>query len=156
MAISSSIIIEDSAQPDGRRWIRERHTDHLGATHDVVYMAESATNASEVMSNRVASILSQLKQAEINANMAKALNGELTFIFNHSTVAENRTVLRELFMVSTKWELTTLAWVIHELSLSDTQLKNLFGVNDAQLPALKTKLLNQHDRYEDILAEVAQ
>src|SRR3990167_5429163 len=117
--ITSSTIIEDSIQADGRRFIRERHTDHLGVFHEISYLAESTANAETAMTARVTQIVEQLKQAEINANMSKSLNAELVFTFNHSTVAENRTALRGLFKTATKWELLTLGWVINALALSD-------------------------------------
>jgi hypothetical protein len=154
--IATSTIVEDSTQRDGRRWIRERHTDHTGAMHDVVYLAESGENATTVMTARVDQILDQLRNAEIAANIAKALNGELVFSTNHSTGNQNLAALRETFKTATKWELLTLGYVIHTTRLSDNQLKNLFTVNDAQLPALKTKLSNLATRYTEALAEVGQ
>lgn len=156
MPITSSIIVEDSAQNDGRRSIREKHIDHLGVNHFVTYLAESGTDEEANLANRVAQIEENLKQSEINSNVSKALNGELTFTFNHSTVAQNRTAIREVFRTATRWELITLGWVIHTLNLSDTQLKNLFGVSDANLPALKTKLSNLATRYEEALTLVGQ
>ena len=156
MSITSSSITEDRPQLGGRRHVCERHTDHLGQVHDIRYMALTADNVNTFMAARVPIIEAQLKAAEIAANMGKALNAELAYTFNHSTVAENRTALRELFKTATRWELLTLGWVIHELALSDNQLKSLFGVNDAELPALKAKLLDIHDKYEDALALVGQ
>lgn len=156
MSITVSQIITDSAQIDGRRYIRERHTDHLGVTHDIAYLAEAGTNANDIMMARQSFIVERLRQSEIQANLSKALNAELVFTFNHSTVAENRTALRELFKVATKWELMTLGWVINELALSDNQLKLIFEVNDAQLPALKAKLVDISDKYEAALLLVGQ
>lgn len=151
MAIATSAVIADQLQADGRRYVTERHTDHLGAHHDVTYLAESGANAQTPLSARAAQIVENLRHAEIQANMAKALSAELTFTFNHSTVAQNRAALRELFKIATKWELMTLGWVIFELNLTDNQLKNLFEVNDAQLPALKTRITNIADKYEEAL-----
>lgn len=156
MSIVSSIIVEDRAQAGGRRHVREVHTDHVGAVHHVVYMAEAGANANTALAARVASIEAQIKQAEINANMAKALNAELTFAFVHSTVAENRAALRELFRVATRWELMTLGWVINELALSDNQLKLLFDVTNGALPTLKARLVDIADKYEAALALVGQ
>lgn len=39
MSIVSSIIVDDAPQKDGRRYITERHTDHLGKVYDVQYTA---------------------------------------------------------------------------------------------------------------------
>lgn len=156
MSITSSQIITDQAQADGRRHILERHTDHLSVLHHVSYLAEVGTNANTVLAARVPFILEQLKAHEINANIATALNAGLVFTFNHSTVAENRTALRELFKTATKWELMTLGWVINEMNLSDNQLKNLFEVDDAGLPALKAKLSDISDKYEAALLLTGQ
>ena len=41
MPILSSRLAEDSRQIDGRRWVREQHTDQMGVIHEVVYMAEA-------------------------------------------------------------------------------------------------------------------
>ena len=157
MPIVASEIIEDSAQADGRRYIRERHTDDLGVSHDVTYLAELGTDEEAVMASRVAQIEEQLRQAEINANMAKYLNAELdTYTFFHSTADDSLLAIRELFKTATKWELLTLGWVINEKGLSDNKLKALFGVDDAGLVTLKAKLANIAARYEEALALVGQ
>lgn len=77
MAIISSQIVFDLAQADGRRHVRERHTDGLGVTHDVDYMADAGTNATTEMNNRVANIDAQLKAAEIDRNLAEAMGADL-------------------------------------------------------------------------------
>lgn len=155
MPITASIIVEDRAQADGRRWVRERHTDHVGGQHFVSYLAEPESNATATMTARVASIEAQLKQAEINANLAKALNGETnTFTFQHSTANENLAALRELFRNSTKWELVTLAHVLHHQGLTNNQIDNLFGTsNAAGRQAVRDKFAANDTRYHDILAE---
>lgn len=156
MPIISSQIITDSAQADGRRYIRERHTDHLSKLYDVVYLAEIEATIQDVLLTRAALITEELRKHEINTNLKKALNAELVFTFDYSTIAENRTALRELFKTATKWELMTLGWVIVELNLSDNQLKSLFSVNDAELPALKAKLNNIAAKYEEALLLAGQ
>lgn len=157
MPIVSSIIVEDRAQADGRRHVRERHTDHVGGTHDAVYLAESGADAEAVMAARVANIEAQLKTNEINANLAKALNGETdTFTFQHSTGNENLIALRALFKDSTRWELVTLAHVLHHQNLTNNQLDTLFGTtNNTQRTAVRNKLSLNDTRYHDILAEVS-
>ena len=157
MAIVLSEIVDDAPQIDGRRHVRERHTDHVGGLHYVTYLAEAETDAAAVMAGRVAQIEEQLRQAEINANMAKCLNAELdTYTFFHSTADDSLLAIRELFKTATKWELLTLGWVINEKGLSDNKLKALFGVDDAGLVTLKAKLANIAARYEEALALVGQ
>lgn len=154
--ILSSTIIADRVQADGRRYVTERHDDDQGESHRVTYLAASNADAQATANARQATILTQLRDHEIAANIAKALNGETTFTFRYSTVAQNRTALRETFRTATRWELLTLAWVIDGLNLSDNQLKLLFGVDDAGLPAVKTKLANMAAKYDEVQALIAQ
>lgn len=155
-SILSSSIIADRAQADGRRYVTERHDDDQGESHQVTYLAAANADAQATANARQATILTQLRDNEIAANIAKALNGETTFTFRYSTVAQNRTALREAFRTATRWELLTLAWVIDGLNLSDNQLKLLFEVNDAGLPAVKTKLANMATKYDEAQAIIAE
>lgn len=75
MPIVSSRIAEDSRQIDGRRWVREHHTDQTGVVHEVVYMAEAAQVVDLTAS--AARIEAQLIEAEIMANEAEVLGADL-------------------------------------------------------------------------------
>ena len=75
MPILSSRLAEDSRQIDGRRWVREQHTDHVGVVHEVVYMAEVGQVVDLVAS--AARIDAQLTEAEIAANEAEILGADL-------------------------------------------------------------------------------
>ncbi len=56
MAITSSIIVMDHAQPDGRRWVTEQHTYGTGEVQFVRYLAGAADDVSAAMAARVASL----------------------------------------------------------------------------------------------------
>lgn len=155
-SITSSTIIEDHAQADGRRRVAELHADDQGETHRVTYLAAAGADVQATANARQTTILAQLRDNEIAANIAKALNGETTFTFRYSTVNENLVALREAFRSATRWELLTLAWVIDGQNLSDNQLRTLFGVTSPQLPALKTKLANLATKYDEGQALIAQ
>ena len=75
MPIFSSRIAEDARQVDGRRWVREQHTDHVGVVHEVVYMAEVGQIVS--LSTSATRINVQLTETEIAANEAEILGAEL-------------------------------------------------------------------------------
>lgn len=77
MPITSSTIIEDAAQIDGRRRIRELHVDHVGGVHEVSYLAGAADNAAAMLPVRAALIESQLAAAEIAENVQEALGDEI-------------------------------------------------------------------------------
>jgi hypothetical protein len=59
-AIAQSEIVEDAAQADGRRYIRERHTDSGGELHEFVYLADANQDASVVLANRAAGLADQI------------------------------------------------------------------------------------------------
>lgn len=62
MPITSSTIAWDRPQRDGRRDVREQHTDHNGVQHHVDYLAEPAMDVNAVMTAR-ASYLSTVVDA---------------------------------------------------------------------------------------------
>lgn len=76
MGIINSQIIEDSIQTDGRRWITERHTDHLGQFHTITYMADPEFDATAAMNNRVTSIENKLAESEAESSIARTEIGE--------------------------------------------------------------------------------
>lgn len=64
MTITSSQIIEDSPQADGRRWIAEEHTDSIGKKHRVNYMAELGADILTIMAGRIAGMNESLVEQE--------------------------------------------------------------------------------------------
>ena len=64
MTITSSEIVANDLQADGRRYIRERHTDDTGDTHDAYYLAKVGTDHNAVMLARVAGIEAQIAETE--------------------------------------------------------------------------------------------
>ena len=63
--ISTSISIEH-AQIDGRRYVTEAHTDHLGVDHRITYLSEVGTDYASVAAARVSQIEIALAEQEIN------------------------------------------------------------------------------------------
>ena len=64
MAIVSSTFVLEHAQKDGRRHVREYHTDEKGVVHEAGYLADVGTNHKAVMLARVPGIEAQLAEAE--------------------------------------------------------------------------------------------
>lgn len=75
MPITSSEIIEDSEQADGRRRITEKHTAATGKEYLVSYLAESTTDESAVMAARVSGINQSLKDTEVAKYINRIENG---------------------------------------------------------------------------------
>lgn len=156
--ITSSVIVEDAAQKDGRRYITERHTDHVGGTYEVRYIALAAADVNATMTARVATIEAELAENEIRKNLDNAVS-DGSFVAPttvHCTVAQIRARLRELYQTPSGWKAVCLGRYINSLGLTDQQLSSLFGVNGAQLTALKTKLANATTRFNQVTSEAGQ
>lgn len=67
MAIVSSTHTVGHAQIDGRRYVVESHTDHLGIVRAVEYLAAVGTNYVAVRAARAAQLDVQLAEAEASA-----------------------------------------------------------------------------------------
>ena len=156
-AINASVIVSDNVQADGRRYIRERHTDAAGQVVEIVYLAASDTNAASVMAGRVALIDALLKQNELDRNLANALSDSApapTIVY--STKLEFGAVLREAFKQSKGRDTVRLGWYISQFNLTDNQLKSLFSLSDAQLAIFKPKLITWTAEYNAMQAEVGE
>lgn len=69
--IVSSEIISAGVQIDGRKTVTELHTDQIGKTYYINYMADSDINIVNVMNNRVRSIDKQLTENELDEILYK-------------------------------------------------------------------------------------
>lgn len=68
MTIETSILLFDSQQVDGRRWIEERHTDHLGENHYTRYLADSNHDTAASLTANAAAWEAQLEREELARN----------------------------------------------------------------------------------------
>ena len=73
--ISSTYTIDDHAQADGRRWVREQHTDHTGQTYTAEYLAPEDWDYETTLQARATNIGREIDRRE--AAHAEAANFEL-------------------------------------------------------------------------------
>lgn len=141
MPIISSVIDQDSAQADGRRAIRELHTDHVGKQYPVQYLAASDFNASAALSARVAILEQTLNQAEISANVAQisAVGSLASPTLVYSTAAQNFAALRVAYQTASRIEAVMIGDFLS--TLTDTQLRNAFNMTQGQVDNLRTNKL---------------
>lgn len=88
MAIVSSIILETSIQTDGRRWIREKHTDHLGFLHFAQYLTNADSDINAIMLARIPFINSMLienEEQKLISKFEEERNDPTTYTFNFTT-----------------------------------------------------------------------
>jgi hypothetical protein len=141
MSIVSSETVSTSVQRDGRRYVVERHVDHLGVEHLRTWLAGAADNLAAALAAYAAILVEILRQREITANIADILiNGSLaTVTFQHSTAAENRTELREAYRTASRTEAIFIGDFLN--SLTNAQLQAAFSLTNAQVNSLRTTKL---------------
>ena len=160
MAITDSLILEDSAQVDGRRHVRERHTDSFGVEYFRSYLAEAADNVSAKLAAYATWLDSQLGVWETERNLSRVLelgdgaSGLLTF--DYSTAGQNAAAAREFYKTATKAQ--AVAMGAYLATLNNATLANLFNLTNpsAELTALRTKVDHARTLWQDWQAEVGQ
>lgn len=157
MPIVSSTILEDAAQRDGRRWIRERHTDQLGVAQVITYLGAANTDAAAVMAARVSVLDAALIADEIVRNVTQVMTlGSLAvYTFLHSTVAQNAAALRAAYLIATQLQAIMIGDALS--ILTNVQLQTAFGLTAGQVTTLRTnKLTPAAALAADIRASVGQ
>ena len=156
MPILSSSVVVDAAQLDGRRHIIEHHTDHVGIVYPVFYLAEAGADATLPLAARAIQIVDGLREAEVNDNLGRILAGEplsaITTI--HVDGATLRQRLRQAFQAATGERACRLAVFLQ--ALTDVQLRAIFGITQAQVTTLRTRLQARIDKLNALLAEVGE
>mgnify|MGYP001610095696 CR=1 FL=1 len=140
MSITASTVLWDQRQLDGRRYVRERHTDHLGVPHDVDYLAEAGQNVTAGLPASAVRVAVQLAEGDVSRVIgeAQALGHLATPTVQHATLAQVQAGLREAFRATTGEPAAGLgAWLN---TLTNTRLQALFGLDAAQVLLLRTRL----------------
>jgi hypothetical protein len=73
MPIESSTIAEVGTQRDGRRWVLEKHIDHLGIEHVRHWLAEASDDLDAAIAAYALRLLDDLRDAEIQRNVANVM-----------------------------------------------------------------------------------
>lgn len=158
MAITSSAIIEDRAQIDGRRWITERHTDNLGIQRFVQYLAEAGADVQAAMSERLTQFIADIKKREIDRAIANALEDgpAVSPTLNWNTNTEFGLALREFYKTANQRNACRIGWYVTQFNLTDNQLRTFFGLTAGQVTAARAKLNALSDQYTSLLAAVGE
>jgi hypothetical protein len=141
MTIASSETVSVSTQRDGRRYVLERHIDHLGVAHERTWLAGAADNLAAALSAYATTLLEILRDREISANIASILSdGSLaTITLQHSTAGENRTALRDAYRTVTRVEAVMIGDYLN--TLTNNQLATAFGITTGEAATLRTNKL---------------
>ncbi len=155
MAIVNSVFALESVQVDGRRYVRETHTDNLGLQYVINYLAAVGANYSAIMTARAAVIALQIADQEYADNLERS-----TPLFNYQTKTEFAARFRAAYKAANKEQLARLAyWIIERINdgtFTDAQVQNAFGLTNPQYTAMKARAQTLHDDWSVILAAVGE
>lgn len=152
MSITSSVYSTGHEQRDGRRYVREEHTDHLGVLHVFEYLWDGLADRDSIMGARAVRLAHNLAVQEYVERVSfDGWTGPL----QHQTAAEFANKLRFEYRESKRERMCELAWWlirrIAEGSFTDNQVRNAFGMTVTQYNAFKTRLQAAHDRWAALL-----
>lgn len=143
MSIISSEIIEDSPQETGRRRIREKHVDHLGGVHTLMYKCNVGFDANAKLASRAVEIQSNLVEREILGYIKQMDRGIDVNPVITTEFATNNRLLKRLFkhaLISRAEKAITLIEVTD--SLTDTQIKNKTEFTQARVDKIRARVVN--------------
>ena len=141
MSIVSSVIAATDTQKDGRKWVRELHTDHVGVQYVRHYLAQAADDLNAALAAYAVILAANTTASEIASNLSAVLTtGSLavpTFIY--STQGANLAALRAAYAISTRNEAIMIGDFLS--SLTDGQLQTIFSMTAGQVTTLRSNRL---------------
>ena len=153
MAIESSAFAVGVPQADGRVWVTETHTDHLGNEYPFSYLASPTANHQAVMDARI----SRIEQALAESEFLEAIEVEGWSPLKHQTGAQFAARFRARYKDASRVECAKLAkWILDRIDagdFTDAAVRNAFGLTVTQWNTLKAnKLTPQRTAYNAVLA----
>lgn len=141
MSITASVVLSDSVQKDGRRWIIEQHTDNLGLKYLIFYLCAANFDKAAALAARAIQLALDIQGGEIATNIAQVFaNGSLgVTTTNYSTNNQNLAALRTAYQTATKLDAIMIGDFVS--SLADGQLQTIFSMTAGQVTTLRTNKL---------------
>lgn len=141
MSITASVVLSDSAQKDGRRWIIEQHTDNIGLKYLIFYLCAAGFDKAAALAARAIQLASDIQNGEIANNIAQVLaNGSLAVTTtSYSTNNQNLAALRTAYQTTTKLDAIMIGDFLS--ALTDVQLQAIFSMTAGQVTTLRTNKL---------------
>ena len=155
MIVSSVFTL--SPQRDGRVWVNETHTDHLGNAHPFQWLAHANADHAGICNARASKIEAALAEAEF----LEAIEFDGWKPLAHQTAAQFAARFRARYKDSSRVECAKLAkWILDRIdggNFTDAQARNAFGLTATQWNTLKTnKLTPQRTAYNAVLAAIGE
>lgn len=141
MPIVSSIIADTNVQKDGRKWVREIHTDQVGVQYVRNYLAGAADDLNAALAAYATQLGVDINAAEIASNVAAiTVNGSVAVVTStYSTAAQMQTALRSAYQTATRVQAVMIGDFLS--GLTSVQLQTLFSMTAAQVTTLRTNRL---------------
>jgi hypothetical protein len=156
MAIVSSSHALDAVRADGRRECIEDHLDHVGVHHLVRYLAAVGADYVAIRTARAALIAEMLIDGEIQA----ALLVDASPVLVYAEKTDFVPVMREAYRTATRDECARLAtWIINRVNdawVTETQVRNAFGLDAGQWATLRAKMIALRDNYLAVQAAAGE
>jgi hypothetical protein len=146
VSIVSSTFVAGHAQIDGRKYVRETHTDHLAVLHIIEYLSAVGADNDAILAAHAIRLAIILRDTQAQNNLDK--NSIADWIFEHVTVAQMRIALRLAYRDATRFEAARLARFVNELTIA--QIENVFSVNTATATLIKSRALNLATKYDEL------
>jgi len=133
------------AQKDDRRYVLEVHSDAQGEFTRLEYLAEQNADFNAIAAARNTDLLTQFA----NQELVDAIENDVMSVLRFQATAEFVQRLREAFRTRNREILCRLArWILNRINagdLTDTQVRNAFGLTNPQYNTLKTKMTALRD-----------
>ena len=157
MAIINSTFTPDAhLQKDGRRYVTERHVDHLGVEHLFVYKAAANADYAAIMAARVP----RIEEAIAESEFLEAIEYEGWKGLNHQTEAQFAARFRARYKDASKVECAKMAkWIMDRIdagNFTETAVRNAFGLTAGQWTTRKAKLTSLRTNYNAVLAAAGE
>lgn len=155
MPITSSTIAEDRPQLDGRRYVTERHVDHVSVIHWIRYMAEVGADVLATALARASQLNQNLIDQELSKDIAAILDNRYADVTaQYAAVADVRAALRAFYQTASGQDVGRMAGYL--LTLSDAQLRTLFNMTQGQVDTLKVRLQARVDALTAVLTATGE
>jgi hypothetical protein len=155
MSIVSSVHSVGHAQADGRAYVIEVHTDHVGGVHRFEYLAAIGANYAAIRDARVPEIEARLANEEMHNCI-----GSGTFTTVHLTGAQFAALVRALYRASEREALGRIAaWISNRIAagdFTDAQLRSAFGMTVQQYNDFKARMIALRDHWLAVQAAVGE
>src|SRR5574337_1161431 len=130
--VSSTFVLDGSAQVDGRTYCTETHTDNVGIAHVIRYLAPIGCDYAAVLSARAVIIAAQI----VADDVARILDTDAKPTLIYATTSDLIAAYRAAFSASSQMNCGLLAnWLLNRIAdgtYTTAQVESAFGLTAAQ------------------------